>query len=53
VLNIFVMLPLGATLRCAPAFGRMELISLIRLPRANALGYISIARSGLRREHKA
>jgi len=52
VLNIFVMLPLGAPLRCAPAFGRVEVMSLIRLPRAYALGYKYVAPAGLGRKPK-
>ena len=39
----------GAPLRCAPAFGRAEVISLIRLPRAYALGYKSVAATRLAR----
>src|SRR5438552_8137217 len=37
----------GASLRCAPAFGRAEEIFLTRLPRAYALGYRYSAPTGL------
>src|SRR5205085_7976753 len=37
----------GASLRCAPAFGRAEEVFLTRLPRAYVLGYRYTAPTGL------
>jgi len=37
---------------CAPAFGRAEVMSLIRLPRAHALRYKYVAPAGLGRKPK-